>query len=120
MPLMYSTTTINLHILIGNIDTGYLGLPDMQRPFVWKDVEVRDLFDSMMKGYPVGYLMLWQCPDLDNSKQIGIDSHGYNEPSQAIIDGQQRLTCLYAVIKGKKVINSKFAEKSIQPHEEHF
>ena len=51
--------------LIGDIDLGKLALPELQRPFVWKKVEVRDLFDSMYRGFPVGYLMLWNAADVD-------------------------------------------------------
>ena len=113
MPEIFSNTTLTVNQLIEKIDTGELGLPELQRPFIWKDSKVRDLFDSMMRGYPIGYLMLWECPALDKKKLIGVDSHSYDSPKEVIIDGQQRLTSLYAVMKGKKVINAKFDEKSI-------
>lgn len=67
----------------------------------------------MIKGFPIGYLMLWDCPALEKSKTIGIEKHTYATPKQVIIDGQQRLTSLYAVMKGKKVINSNYQEKII-------
>lgn len=113
MEQIYSNTTLTVHQLIEKIDTGELGLPELQRPFIWKDSKVRDLFDSMMRGYPIGYLMLWQCPTLEKKKSIGVDNHSYASPMAVIIDGQQRLTSLYAVMKGKKVVNSKYDEKSI-------
>ena len=106
MPEIFSNTTLTVNQLIEKIDTGELGLPELQRPFIWKDSKVRDLFDSMMRGYPIGYLMLWECPSLDKKKSIGVDAHSYDSPKEVIIDGQQRLTSLYAVMKGKKVINS--------------
>ena len=62
MPEIFSNTTLTVNQLIEKIDTGELGLPELQRPFIWKDSKVRDLFDSMMRGYPIGYLMLWECP----------------------------------------------------------
>ena len=99
--------------LIDKIDTGELGLPELQRPFVWEETKVRDLFDSMRRGYPIGYIMLWECPGLDKKKTIGVGGHSYNAPKEVIIDGQQRLTSLYAVIKGKKILNKKFVEKTI-------
>lgn len=46
--------------LIESIAMGQIGLPDLQRPFVWPNKKVRDLFDSMYRGYPVGYLLLWE------------------------------------------------------------
>ncbi len=113
MQQIFSNTTFTVNQLVEKIDTGELGLPELQRPFIWKDSKVRDLFDSMIRGYPIGYLMLWECPALEKKKTIGTDTHNYESPRQVIIDGQQRLTSLYAVMKGKKVINSKFDEKSI-------
>ena len=49
--------------LLSDVKNGRIGLPDLQRPFVWKDNKVRELLDSMMKGYPIGYIMLWASPD---------------------------------------------------------
>ena len=113
MQQIFSNTSFTVNQLIEKIDTGELGLPELQRPFIWKDTKVRDLFDSMMRGYPIGYLMLWECPELDKKKTIGVEEHSYDMPKEVIIDGQQRLTSLYAVMKGKKVLNSKYAEKSV-------
>ena len=113
MEQLFSTVPLKVGQLVDRIDTGELGLPELQRPFVWKDAKVRDLFDSMMKGYPIGYLMLWECPELDKKKSIGVETHSYPSPKEVIIDGQQRLTCLYAVIKGKKVFDDKYREREI-------
>ena len=110
---LYSTTSFTVSLLLEKIDSGELGLPELQRPFVWKDSKVRDLFDSMMRGYPIGYFMLWECPSLTKKKSIGVGEHAVPEPKEVIIDGQQRLTSLYAVIKNKKVLNSSYQEKSI-------
>ena len=53
----------------------------------------------MLLGYPIGYLMLWDAPDdSGKSKQIGTDGHAFREAKQFIIDRQQRLTSLYAVM----------------------
>ena len=49
MQQIFSNTTLTVNQLIEKIDTGELGLPELQRPFIWKDSKVRDLFDSMMK-----------------------------------------------------------------------
>lgn len=113
MQEIFSNTTLTVNQLVEKIDTGELGLPELQRPFIWKDAKVRDLFDSMMRGYPIGYLMLWECPDLSKKKSIGVEAHSYDSPKEVIIDGQQRLTSLYAVMKGKKVLNAKFDQKNI-------
>ena len=111
-PIFY-TTEFTVTQLIDKIDTGELGLPELQRPFVWKDAQVRDLLDSMLLGYPVGYLMLWSCPEFSKKKTIGTDLKSYEAPKEVIIDGQQRLTSLYAVIKGNKVVDAKNKEREI-------
>lgn len=113
MPI-FSTTNLTVNQLIENIETGALGLPELQRPFVWSNTKVRDLFDSMMSGYPVGYIMLWECPTLDKTRTIGTNStKSYDTPREVIIDGQQRLTSLYAVMKGKNIIDKDFRERNI-------
>jgi hypothetical protein len=112
--MLYKQVNYKLENLILDIESGKLGLPDLQRPFVWPNTKVRDLFDSMMKGYPVGFLMLWDSPDdPDKSKQIGADSKEFKTPKYLIIDGQQRLTSLFAVMRGIEVKDSKFRKKRI-------
>lgn len=49
--------------IIMEVENGKLGLPELQRGYVWKATKVRDLLDSMMKGYPIGYLMIWDSSD---------------------------------------------------------
>ena len=80
--------------LVKDVRNGRIGLPDLQRPFVWKDNKVRELFDSMLKGYPIGYIMLWESPaDYESKKSsIGNNDKTYDEPKELVIDGQQRLT----------------------------
>ena len=94
--------------LVNDVRNGRIGLPDLQRPFVWKDNKVRDLFDSMLKGYPIGYIMLWESPaDYETKKnKIGINEKIYDEPKELVIDGQQRLTALIAAIYGVKVFGN--------------
>ena len=57
--------------LIDDIALGQIGLPDIQRPFIWKNAKVRDLFDSMCRGYPVGYLLFWENGLADDSRTTG-------------------------------------------------
>lgn len=113
MDQIFSTTSYTVNQLIEKIETKELGLPELQRPFVWKDAKVRDLFDSMMKGYPIGFLMIWECPTYDKTKTIGVDNNRDGEPKEVIIDGQQRLTSLFAVMKGMKVKDDKYNEREI-------
>ena len=90
--------------LLADVRNGKIGLPDLQRPFVWKDSKARDLLDSMLKGYPIGYVMLWQSPeDYESVNHIGQNDKSYRVPESLVIDGQQRLTALLAAICGIKV-----------------
>ncbi len=121
--LLFNEVGYNVGSLLDQIDMGVIGLPEIQRPFVWKNAKTRDLFDSMYRGFPVGYLLLWQNASADGSKTIGVGGK-QKHPSLLIVDGQQRLTSLYAVVKGKKVIREDYSEEFIEiafhPIEERF
>ncbi len=110
---VFQQVTFNLGGLLDQIKTGHIGLPDIQRPFVWKNVKVRDLLDSMYQGYPVGYLLLWQTGVVQTHGTIGADQKQV-APALVIVDGQQRLTSLYAVFTGEKVVRSDFSRERIQ------
>ena len=99
-------------MLIQQIDLGIIGLPDIQRPFVWPDTKVRDLFDSMYKGYPVGYFLFWANANVEGTKGIGTAAK-QKHPNLLIVDGQQRLTSLYAVIKGQQIIRENYDTATI-------
>lgn len=101
-----------LQLLIQNIEMGEIGLPDIQRPFVWTPAKVRDLFDSMYKGFPVGYLLFWINGQGNGARQIGVNAK-QKIPRLLIVDGQQRLTSLYAVLKGKPVTNEDYEPSRI-------
>lgn len=101
--------------LLSDVKNGKVGLPDLQRPFVWKDSKARDLLDSMLKGYPIGYIMLWQSPeDYENVSHIGTDTKIYTQPDYLVIDGQQRLTALLAAMAGVGVRDKNYAERFIR------
>ena len=101
--------------LLSDVRNGKVGLPDLQRPFVWKDSKARDLLDSMLKGYPIGYIMLWQSPeDYETVNHIGTNNKTYVQPDYLVIDGQQRLTALLAAISGIKVNDKNYAERNIR------
>ena len=102
--------------LVKDVRNGRIGLPDLQRPFVWKDNKVRELFDSMLKGYPIGYIMLWESPSDYESKKssIGDNQKTYDEPKELVIDGQQRLTALVAAMYGINVKDKNFTDREIK------
>lgn len=91
---------------------GEIGLPDIQRPFIWTPVKVRDLFDSMYKGFPVGYLLFWANGVGNGARQIGTGTK-QKVPRLLIVDGQQRLTSLYSVLKGVPVLRDDYTEQKI-------
>lgn len=100
--------------LLEYIDLGDIGLPDIQRPFVWTAAKVRDLLDSMYRGFPVGYLLFWKNANVDGVRQIGLSDKGHKVPALLIVDGQQRLTSLYAVFRGKTVVDDDYREVRIE------
>lgn len=110
--IMFSQVNYSLDNLLHNIKLGAIGLPELQRPFIWPNSKVRDLFDSMYKGFPVGYFLFWKNGSGNGDKQIGTDSKQLVADS-LIVDGQQRLTSLYAVIKGIPVIREDFRKEKI-------
>lgn len=110
---VFTKVDYDLGTLVKYITLGEIGLPDIQRPFIWKNTKVRDLFDSMYRGYPVGYLLFWQNALVPNSRAIGTDAK-QKPPRLVIVDGQQRLTSLYAVIKGVNVLRQNFNKETIQ------
>ena len=103
--------------LVSNIALGHIGLPDIQRPFVWRNVKVRDLFDSMYRGYPVGYLLFWETnhESLGAAKprSIGADIKQI-PPRLMVVDGQQRLTSLYSVIRRVPVVRDNYESERIR------
>ena len=119
---VFTKVDYDLGSLVKYIELGEIGLPDIQRPFVWKNAKVRDLFDSMYRGYPVGYLLLWQN-GLTADRAIGTDAK-QKPPRLVIVDGQQRLTSLYAVVKGVPVVRHNYDSEQIRiafnPLEERF
>ena len=123
MATLFKDVKYNLQGLINNIDMGTIGLPDIQRPFVWPDTKVRQLFDSLYKGYPVGYLLFWENANINGIKSIGTEKK-QRAAQLLIVDGQQRLTSLYAVIKGQEVIRENYTKTKIviafNPFEEKF
>jgi hypothetical protein len=120
---VFTKVDYDLDTLINYIEVGDIGLPHIQRPFVWKNAKVRDLFDSMYKGYPVGYLLFWQNGLTADERAIGTNTK-QKPPKLVIVDGQQRLTSLYAVVKGISVFRENYESEKIciafNPLEEKF
>lgn len=110
---LFTTSNYPVVALIEDIDLGKIGLPELQRPFVWPNVNVRDLFDSLYRGYPAGFLLFWETGVSAGLKGIGT-KNSLAVPKLAIVDGQQRLTSLYAVVKGVEILRANFKRERIQ------
>lgn len=103
----YSVDHTNVGTLLHWIEEDKIGLPEMQRPFVWKSVQVRDLIDSLYRGYPIGFIVTWQNPD------AALKNGGKGQNKEIIIDGQQRITALKAALEGHKIVDNKYLSKRI-------
>ena len=88
--------------ILGLIETEQFVIPEIQRPFVWKRSQVRDLIDSLYNGYPTGYIITWKNPDVQTK------DGGKSNGKHVLIDGQQRITALMAAIAGREVLDEDF------------
>src|SRR4051812_39715187 len=109
MKALFREVNYQLSKILAEIEDGEIGLPEIQRPFVWSRTKVRDLFDSMYRGFPVGYLLFWENPSMPSTRQIGTNEK-QNVARRLIVDGQQRLTSLYSVIHGRPVVDDEYCE----------
>ncbi len=90
--------------LVSLIERGEIRLPEMQRRYVWKGPRVRDLLDSLYRGYPSGAILLWET-DMNVPERafaVAQSSSPYST-SKLLLDGQQRLTSLSSVIRGEPI-----------------
>lgn len=114
----YSVNQYAVESVLASVKEGEIAIPEIQRPFVWNTTQVRDLIDSLYKGYPVGYIITWKNPN------IHLKDGTVSEGKKILIDGQQRVTALSAAILGKKVINKDYEKIKIKiafnPLEERF
>lgn len=90
--------------IMNEMETGKIRIPQFQRDFVWTRQKSADLMDSILKGYPIGTLILWKTKErLRSIKSIG--DQEVPEPNDGdfldfVLDGQQRLTSIFASLKG--------------------
>lgn len=90
--------------LVGMIERGELRLPEMQRRYVWRSPRVRDLLDSLYRGYPSGAILLWETDEAVPQQEFAVQQQkNPYQSTRLLLDGQQRLTSLSAVIRGEPV-----------------
>ena len=101
----YTVTQYSVNSILGSIESGEIAIPEIQRPFVWKGSQVRDLIDSLYNGYPTGYLIIWQNPTVrlkDGSSATG---------KKVLIDGQQRITAIMTAIAGQQILTEDYVSR---------
>ena len=104
---LYNINRYSVETILSWIRSGEVVIPELQRPFVWKATKVRDLIDSLYRGFPVGFLIVWNNPD------IRLKDGTISQGKKILIDGQQRVTALRAALAGLEVIDEKFQPKRI-------
>jgi hypothetical protein len=103
----FSLNQTPISTILAWVESGAIAIPEIQRPFVWTSTQVRDLMDSLYQGYPVGYIITWQNPDV--KLKDGSTSQG----KRILIDGQQRITALRVAISGLNVVDKKYKKRRI-------
>lgn len=98
----FTTTSMTISAILGLIKANDIAIPEIQRPFVWKSKQVRDLLDSLYRGFPVGYIIIWKNPNV--KLKDGTISSG----KKVLIDGQQRITALMTAIAGREIYNDEY------------
>ena len=86
--------------ILDRIDHGSIALPVFQRGYVWNREQVRELFNSLYRGYPVGSLLIWETSSTEVEKRGDLPIPA--NPLQLLLDGQQRMTSLYGVMRGRE------------------
>ena len=104
----FTNTSMSIKALLGLIEANDIAIPEIQRPFVWKKSQVRDLMDSLYKGYPTGYIILWKSPD------ARLKDGGVSSGKKIVIDGQQRITAMMTAIAGREVLDDEFDEMTVR------
>ncbi len=114
----YFVTPHPIETLLTWVKSGEIAIPEIQRPFVWSATKVRNLVDSLYRGYPVGYLIAWRNPT------VRLKDGTLSAGKRILIDGQQRITALMACILGREVLTDDYETVRIRiafnPVEEKF
>ena len=94
---------LKIHELVAKIERGDIRLPEMQRQYVWRQTRVRDLLDSLYREYPSGTILTWETDENVATRDFAVEQDTDGKYFQLLLDGQQRLTSLSAIIRGEPV-----------------
>jgi len=106
----YQVNQFNIENILNWVKSQEMAIPEIQRPFVWDKTKVRNLMDSLYKGFPVGYLIAWRNPKI--RMKDGTLSGG----KKILIDGQQRVTALTAAVLGQEVVTKTIEMRKYRLH----
>jgi hypothetical protein len=109
-------TNIKVSELVDKVQRGELTLPEMQRRYVWPATRVRDLLDSLYRGYPSGTILVWETDEEMPMRELAVRATQTPTTSRKLLllDGQQRVTSLTAILSGEPVqVRSKSRQKTI-------
>ena len=104
----YNNYPMAISQILGLIEANEIAIPEIQRPFVWRKSQVRDLMDSLYKGYPTGYIIIWKNPS------VKLKNGSLSEGKKVLIDGQQRITALMTAIAGKSIVFDDYSEGRVK------
>lgn len=104
----YNNYPLAISQILGLIEANDIAIPEIQRPFVWRRSQVRDLMDSLYKGYPTGYIIIWKNPS------VKLKNGSLSEGKKVLIDGQQRITALMTAIAGKTIVFDDYSEGRVK------
>lgn len=97
-------TDLKISELVDKVERGEIRLPEMQRQYVWQKTRVRDLLDSLYRGYPSGTILTWETDESVATRDFAVGQQsGGSKNFQLLLDGQQRLTSLSAILRGELV-----------------
>ena len=104
----YDINKYSVETILSWVKNKEVVIPEIQRPFVWKAKQVRDLIDSLYKGYPTGYLIV------SRSHDVKLKDGSLSKGQRILIDGQQRVTALMTSILGITVLDEEYKERVIK------
>ena len=103
----YSVNNYPVEIILSWYRSKEIAIPEIQRPFIWDSTRVRNLFDSLYKGYPIGYLIVWRNPN------VKLKDGSNSEGKKILIDGQQRVMALITSILSENVVDKEYKKARI-------
>jgi hypothetical protein len=100
--------------LVSKVVNNELRLPEMQRGYIWKDSQVRDLLDSLYREYPTGTILVWETDEAPQKDMAVVNKSSAFKTHQLLLDGQQRLTSLSAIFTGAPVERRTGTSKRVE------